>query len=178
VFLDEENGFVTFLLYNLSGQIVGYQRYNPDGSKTINGRHSNELADDAKYFTYIHTEGEEKPREGKKSIGFWGLETVRPDDRLVFLTEGIFDAVKVHNAGYSALALLMNDPKKYRPWFRAMSKVFVPILDRDDASTKLRKLGDRYFVVPEPYHDLGEMPQGEADLFLDGAVQAIRSSTT
>jgi len=31
--LDEELNIATFLLYNLSGQLVGYQQYNPLGDK-------------------------------------------------------------------------------------------------------------------------------------------------
>lgn len=33
VVIDEESGIATFLLYNLSGKLVGYQRYNPKGDK-------------------------------------------------------------------------------------------------------------------------------------------------
>jgi hypothetical protein len=31
--LDEELNIATFLLYNLSGQLVGYQQYQPEGCK-------------------------------------------------------------------------------------------------------------------------------------------------
>ncbi len=36
VLLDEENVYCTFLLYNLSGKLVGYQHYNPNADKTFN----------------------------------------------------------------------------------------------------------------------------------------------
>ena len=38
IIMDEEEGNVYFFLYNLSGQIVGYQKYNPNYIKKGQGR--------------------------------------------------------------------------------------------------------------------------------------------
>ena len=53
VIMDDETGIATFLLYNLSGQLVGYQRYNPNGDKKGRG---DDLA--SKYFVYVTKESE------------------------------------------------------------------------------------------------------------------------
>ena len=44
IFIDDDSCRVTFLLYNLSGQIVGVQRYNPFNPNKNNG---------GRYNTYI-----------------------------------------------------------------------------------------------------------------------------
>ena len=43
--ISEEFGLAYFMLYNLSGQLIGYQKYNPDGTKSGNDILKN------KYFT-------------------------------------------------------------------------------------------------------------------------------
>ena len=152
VLFDGDMTRATFLLYNLSGQIVGYQRYNPLGTKKRN----NDL--DNRYYCYF-------PRA---TVAVWGLEYVNPNDRYLFVTEGIFDAVKIINAGYSAIAALTNDPRPIHQWLKTLNKHIVCIIDNDEnaSGSKLKKYGDDFHVVPDPYRDLGDMPQDEVTKFL------------
>lgn len=157
VIIDEETGIATFLLYNLSGQLVGYQRYNPTGDKKDR---SSSLT--ARYYTYVTKESEKSSK-----IAVWGLQYLNPSDKHVFVTEGIFDAIKVKNAGQPVIAVLSNNPKPLKAWLSAMSKKVIAILDNDGAGNALTKFSDYAVPVPEPYKDLGDMPQKEATTFIE-----------
>jgi hypothetical protein len=159
VVVDEASNVATFLLFNLTGQLVGYQQYRPDADKKVGNDPSL-----ARYFTYVGSEG-----KGKK-LAVWGLETVEWTDDYLFVVEGIFDAVKVHNAGHPCIAVLCNDPRPMKAWFKAMGKHVIAVLDRDAAGNKLRNIANANVVVPEPYKDLGDMPQEEATRFIDHAL--------
>lgn len=157
VILDKENNLAVFLLFNLSGQLVGYQQYNPKGSKS--GKEANDR-DLAKYWTYV-------TKNPAKTIGVWGLETVFDHHRFVFMTEGIFDAVKLHNLDLPAIAALGNHPKMLRAWFKAMNKLVIAVADNDSAGNKIKSLADIALTTPDPYKDLGEMPQNEIRSWLE-----------
>ena len=164
VIMDKKDNIAVFLLYNLSGQLVGYQRYNPSGQKT----HSKDkLAQDLeKYYTYVTKEGK------VPKLAVWGLETIKESTPFFFITEGIFDCIKIHNAGYPGIAVLANNPKPLRGWFAAMHKVTIAITDNDAAGAKLKNLATMFEPVPSPYKDLGEMPQAEATKFIKSVVKA------
>ena len=156
VILDQETDSAVFLLFNLSGQLIGYQQYNPVGEKK--GKAGSDPKT-AKYWTWVTREGK------KRALAVWGLETL--DDRpYVFLVEGIFDAVKLHNAELPALAVLSNDPKSLAAWLKALRKYVIVIADNDKAGNKLKKMGELALTTPEPYNDLGEMPQEEIENWL------------
>ena len=159
VIVDEETGTATFLLFNLSGQLVGYQRYNPSASKERNNDPY------GRYFTQRGEEGERK--KGKKKIAVWGLESTEWKDPYIFVTEGIFDAIKVQNAGHPAIAILSNASPGLRSWLKALRKYVIVIEDNDAAGVKLGSLGDVSVTVPDPYKDLGDMPQDEATVFVN-----------
>lgn len=156
VISDKSAGIATFLLFNTSGKLVGYQQYNPSAPKS--GKIAKDLM---KYYTYV------SKLDNVREIAVWGLETVNVNDEFIFIVEGIFDAVKIHNAGYPALAVLSNDPKHIRSWLRAMNKFVVVIEDNDaSAGRKLASIGNASVKTPDPYKDLGEMPQDEVNEFL------------
>lgn len=167
VIVDEDAGLATFLLYNLSGQLVGFQQYNPAGEKA-NGK---SLVNKAKelgvrpselmrYFTRVADE------RGTKKVAVWGTETL--DERpYVFITEGIFDAVKVHNAGHPCIAVLANRPMQLRPWLHALGKRIIAIIDSDAAGRGLKSIADEDISVPEGYKDLGDMPQQDVDELIE-----------
>jgi len=161
--IDKKSGIAHFILYNLSGQLVGYQRYNPLGSKKT-GHNVGDGLD--KYYTYITKEG---PKTHKLAV--WGLETLKQSDRLLFIVEGIFDAVKVHNAGYPCVAVLGNAPKILKSWFYVLPQKIIAILDNDSAGNVLGRMADKAVKVPEPYHDLGDMPQGAATKFIQSVTK-------
>ena len=49
VVIDDEKQIATFMLWDLSGRLVGYQQYNPAGTKSI--RNDEKHRDSLKYFT-------------------------------------------------------------------------------------------------------------------------------
>jgi len=161
VVVDEESGTSTFLLFNLSGQLAGYQRYNPQGEKSSRDRAL------MRYVTHTADEG------GTKKIAVWGLDTLEMHPTILFVTEGIFDAAKVHNAGLPCIAVLTNNPKQLRPWLKALGKYIVVIKDNDEAGQKLGSLGDTAITVPDGFKDLGDMPQELADEFLNDVVVGL-----
>lgn len=153
VILDtEENDVAYFPLYNLSGKFIGYQRYNPKGSRKSFGK-------DGKYYTYVSSEGK------GNYIAVYGLHTL--DKRnYFFVVEGIFDAVKLIRINEPVIAVLGNDPKKLRPWFKAMGKTTISIVDNDKAGKLLGNNTDISYTTPDPYNDLGEMPLSKVEKFI------------
>ena len=140
-FVDEENGAATFFLYNLSGQLVGYQQYNPKGDK----KKFNCKAE-GKYYTYRKL----------PTVSFFGVESLYNSDGVVFLTEGVFDAARMTYHGQSALATLCNNPPKdYYNFLSFLNRPVVVVCDNDDAGRKLAKFGHYVEVVPNG-KDLGD----------------------
>ena len=120
---------VTFPLWNLSGQRVGYQQYRPNGSKQYRKNPK-----EGRYFTYISKDN---------PITAWGLDLLNPKDKTIYLTEGIFSACRFHNHGYNALATLGNDPKHLKHWLKCLGYNLVAICDGDKAGKKLAKYGHK-----------------------------------
>jgi hypothetical protein len=144
--LDEEGGYATFLLYNLSGQLVGYQQYNPLGDKKV---FNSKL--EGKYYTYRN--------KNFATVAVWGLESYYANRHgPVFLTEGVFDACRMTKVGQTAFATLANNPPKdYRNWLRMLNRPVVVVCDNDAAGRKLAKFGDYVEVAPNG-EDLGNAP--------------------
>lgn len=152
LFICDTEQVATFLLYNLSRQIVGYQQYRPNGGKGDRSVHPKLM----KYYNYIS-----KPCASKDAqIAVWGVQTVNFKTNYVFLTEGIFDAVKLHNLGLEAVAVLCNNPKHIKSWIRGLNKFTISICDNDAAGRKLASLAD-LALFPEEDKDLGDMTESE-----------------
>ena len=138
--IDEEERVAVFYLYNQSGCIIGYQQYRPDADKTKNN-HPKE----ARYFTY----------RKQPTLAVWGLESLYLTPHVVFLTEGIFDAARLTERGYSALAALTNNPTKdLRNWLSMLNRKVVAVCDNDAAGRRLAKFGDVAVFTEDK--DLGE----------------------
>jgi DNA primase len=138
--IDEEERVAVFYLYNQSGAIIGYQQYRPDADKTKNN-HPKE----ARYFTY----------RKQPTLAVWGLESLHLTPHVVFLTEGIFDAARLTERGYSALAALTNNPTKdLRNWLSMLNRKVVAVCDNDAAGRRLAKFGDVSVFTDDK--DLGE----------------------
>lgn len=150
-----------FLLFNLTGKIVGYQQYRPFAPKTMNndpylGR----------YYTSV-------PRiaglpGGRKAyeLACWGLETLHYRNDVLFLTEGIFDACRLHNFGLPAIALLSNHPKPFAEWLGMLTdRTKIAICDNDAAGKKLAQLGDKHMFTTDK--DLGEMTDEDIRYMLE-----------
>lgn len=99
VFVDRDNCRATFLLYGLkSERLLGYQTYNP---KSLDKKSNDPL--NGRYFTY-------QPRtKHSGDYAVFGSEYVEGRD-IVFITEGIFEAVRLIEMGYDAIAVLCSSP--------------------------------------------------------------------
>jgi DNA primase len=138
--IDEVERVAVFYLYNQSGSIIGYQQYRPDADKTKNN-HPKE----ARYFTY----------RKQPTLAVWGVESLHLTPHVVFLTEGIFDAARLTERGYSALAALTNNPTKdLRNWLSMLNRKVVAVCDNDAAGRRLAKFGDVAVFTEDK--DLGE----------------------
>jgi hypothetical protein len=142
VWVAEELRCATFPLYNLSGQLLGYQRYRPEASKALNNDPR-----EGRYYT----------RLVRGDLGLWGLESWNLSETL-FLTEGLFDAARLTARGYSAVAVFSNEPSRSaREWLYAAcsNRRLVAVCDNDEAGRKLAKFGHVSHVMTDG-KDLGD----------------------
>lgn len=163
--IDEETQDVFFFLYNLSGQLVGYQKYNPNYEKTG----QNKLTDPklAKYFTWVTEEGNVK----KNAV--WGLESIKLTDKFMFITEGIFDAARIHEAGYPSISVLGNNPSPgIKSWLNTLPQKKIVIADNDIPGRRLKLLGD-YSFNTEVGKDINDLSVEEAKIFLNSCLNKI-----
>lgn len=138
--LDEENQVATFYLWNLSGQLVGFQQYRPNGEKKPQNNPR-----EGKYFTYSK----------QPTLAVWGVESLHLTPDVVFLTEGVFDAARLTERGFSAVAALSNNPTAdFRNWLRCLNRRVVAVCDNDKAGRSLAKFGDVVAFCED--HDLGD----------------------
>jgi hypothetical protein len=141
--LDETEGVATFYLWNLSGQLVGYQQYRPAGEKKPNNNPK-----EGKYFTY----------RKQPTLAVWGVESLHLTPHVVFVTEGLFDAARLTERGVSALAVFTNNPgKDVMNWLSMLGRKVVVVCDGDNAGAKLAKYGDVSLCL------LGGKDLGDAD---------------
>jgi hypothetical protein len=146
----------TILLYNLSGQVVGYQRYNPAFPSAFLGDGKQSNLRDRRYYNYVS--------EGK--IGLFGLETFYLNSPCVFITEGVFDACRITNRGACAIAMLTNTPSSsMKNFLRCLAKPLIAVCDDDTSGKKLRSVG-HYYETVQGGKDLGECPEEFVDFLL------------
>lgn len=157
VMIDNESNVAYFPLFNLSGKFIGYQRYNPKGEKGYV-----KDKDKKKYYAYVT---KENPEKNIHYISVYGLHTL-DKRRYVFVVEGIFDAAKLINLNEPVIAVMSNNPKPLKNFFFALQKKVIAILDNDKAGSELKDISSVYYVVPEPYKDLGDMKLSDVKEFL------------
>ena len=145
--IDEENCVVTFPLWNLSQQMVGYQRYRPDRDKSFKGNPY-----EARYFT----------KTNKRSLTAFGIDLLNRKNRVLFITEGIFDASPLHMRGVNALAMLSNNPLHLGDFIYSLGYYVVALCEGDEAGKKLKRLANDFVQLPDG-KDPGDMP----DKFFD-----------
>jgi DNA primase len=127
-----EDKTATFPIYNLLGQLKGFQQYRPDKPKKI-ANHPRE----AKYFT--------------RGTGFWGLESWSFSNS-IFLVEGVFDAARLTSRRLSALAVLSSDLSELQKTQLKLIKIQRPIIalcDGDAAGLKLAKYAHYSYIMKE-----------------------------
>lgn len=156
---------VYFLLYNLSGQLVGVQRYNPTGNKVNRNeerriKYGKEVRN-LKYVSYV-SEGQ---------IGIYGLHTYRTNEDL-YIVEGVFDCTILHNLGLSAIAVLTSDPKPFRSWLNTLPNRKIAIPDNDD--NRLTKYGDISFSLPSKVKDLNQFGTKKTEAWITENLQHVK----
>jgi hypothetical protein len=147
IVIDEESGVATFFLFSQTGKFLGYHSYRPSGPKAREGKGFNPK--DLKYYTHA------VPGE----LPFFGTESLLFHDKLLFLVEGVFDAVKFHALELPCLAVLGNDPLRLRSYLRATGRMVVGFCDNDLAGMNLARSCNVYFKAPGK--DAGEMTKQE-----------------
>lgn len=133
---------VTVAIWNWSEQMVGYQKYEPGAPRL----HTNQAG--TRYHTWF----------GEGKIGVWGLETVNWRGGDLFLTEGIFNAGRLHWHGLQAVAVIANDPKHLRNWFSVLPHRRIAALDGDSAGIKLAKYAHQSILMPSG-EDVGSLSE-------------------
>lgn len=133
---------ITFFLYNLNGQIVGYQHYLP----LIEEKGVKNNPKLGRYFTYLP----------KNTVGLFGLEALNKENRKIYIVEGIFKAAMLHRLGFNAIAVLTSTPKRLKPFFFIMKQTYdlIAIGDNDKAGQYLINIVGKGFKSPK---DLDEM---------------------
>lgn len=148
--LDESGGVATALLYNLSGQVCGYQQYRPGADKTRRNDPK-----EGRYYTH-KTEG---------TLVVFGVESLHLTPHLVFLVEGMFDAARLCSRGFSALAVLSNNPTQdLKGFLKCLNRKVVVLCDNDAPGLKLAKFGHEAVVLTS--HDVGDSTEEELDNLL------------
>lgn len=128
--LDHEDSVLTVLLCNLSGRFVGFQQYRAN----VTSKHAN-CPSEARYFTY-------SPRG---VTACWGIETLDPSKKDLFIVEGIFKASALHMLGYNALAVLTSNPKPMKSWLHTMNYNLIGIGDSDKAGKYIPRIAGKGF---------------------------------
>ena len=139
-FVDEVERVATFLLWNLSGQCVGFQQYRPEGEKKPQNNPKQ-----GKYYTF----------RKQPTLSVWGVESLHLTPHVVFLTEGVFDAARLTERGYSAIAVLSNNPTPdLKNWLMCLNRKVVAVCDNDTAGRRLARFGDQCVFTTDK--DLGD----------------------
>lgn len=145
VHLDEENQVATFLCFNLTGQLTGCQRYRPNAPKAK----SNDVY--GRYMT----------RALHSHYPMWGFESFRYTKYPVtLLTEGLFNAARMHNYEFRALATLSDNPKNMRSQLALLPGLKVALCDGDLAGNSLKKYADVALTMPTG-HDVNSLPESD-----------------
>lgn len=139
--IDENDGVSTFILYSITGAILGYHTYRPFADKKIDNNPKN-----SRYFTY----------KIKHQFPFWGAESYYLNKGPIFLTEGIFDGARLTYRNQTCFSVLCNNPSSdARNFFQMLPRPVIAICDNNSAGMKLKKFGD-YFEVVDKFNDLGD----------------------
>lgn len=156
--IDPEGNVITFYLFNLSGKIVGYQQYRPDADKTKRNNPK-----DGRYYTHI-TKGE---------LAVWGLETFNYKPNVLFITEGIFDACRIHNFGYPAIAVLTSNPKPLKNWLNSINRTIIGVCDPGPSGKYMKRYCDVFHTMSDI--DLGDTPEMDVFYILENLLNEVEN---
>ena len=173
VLLDEEDEVATFLLYTLTGKLVGFQQYRPGKEKNVSKAREQFGKDidlrQLRYYTSVRD----------KEQCFFGFEQLDWRHGPIFVVEGIFDAIRLHNIGTNAIAVFGTNPIYLPTYCRAFGHEFIAVCDGDlppenpDQIAPGKMLAwytDRYIVCPLG-KDPGDMTDDELREMINNVVQ-------
>lgn len=143
-----DGNVLTLPLWNQSGVMVGYQVYDHTKPKG-----SNKNPREQRYFTYV--------TPGQSAV--WGLETLHNDGPL-YLTEGVFDACRLHSRGFQAVAVLTNNPQHLLSWLYALTNTVIAAVQGDQPGRKLAGY-TQYAVYLTEGKDVGDLTEQEFNQF-------------
>lgn len=140
--VDYEEEIVTFPLWNLSGQLVGYQQYNWDKPKARQNKPREQ-----KYFTYTP----------KQTIGVYGIDMLPSNPReTVYLVEGVWEALVGWSFGLPCIAVLGVTSKPNKDLHNFISSLpynVVSLCQPDKAGVGLSKLANRSLTLAADLDD-------------------------
>lgn len=155
--VDDKENVATFYLHGvLSNKILGYQVYNPKSTC----KKSN-IPRDSRYYTY------QTSHKITGEYAIFGLEYIERRG-ILFVTEGIFEACRLINLGYDAVAILTsNPPTSLITQLFTISDTIVWCGDNDKAgkSSTLAKFPHMYFDV-----DLDEVDAYTLDKSIESVI--------
>lgn len=158
IIIDDKNNIATFLLYNFSGKLVGFQKYDPSKKKMLNND-----PDECRYFTHITPESNDIIKKAHQQLGVWGIETFHYRNDVLFVTEGIFKSSIFHKFNIPSISTLTNDIIRFSNWLWILSKTrrIIIVGDNDEGST--RTISRNFDIIFPPNHvkDVDELNSSE-----------------
>lgn len=141
--IDHENELYTRLMYNLCGQLVGYQRYNWKATKEKKNQET------GRYYTYF--------TKGFKSISIslMGFEHLKYGETL-YLVEGMFEQATANAYGVNCLAVLSNNPQHLKNWLYTYPGKIIALCQNDPAGKVLQKMADSAIMLPQDVDELSK----------------------
>lgn len=152
------DNLVVFYLWDFTGKLTGYCNYRRYGIKD-SGKND---PYDGKYFI--------RPLKYSDGVRYsepmWGLHSTYYSNTL-FVTEGLFDAARVQEAGFASYCCFSNDPKNVA-WLKLVRKIrpVVMVCDGDSAGRKLAKSGHMSLTLPDG-KDANDFSANELKKMLD-----------
>lgn len=140
--VDHENEIFTRYIYNLSGEIIGYQRYNWRADKFKNNDPK------GRYYTYV------SKVDNKTELCVMGLETFDSRRHIIYVVEGGFEQASAVSCGFNCVATLTNTTKRIDGWLKTNHLTSVALCQPDKASMLLARNTDYHIVLPKDLDDL------------------------
>lgn len=154
--VDYENELVYFPFWTLDGKLIGNQRYSWRAGK---------LRSNDPWGRYIT-----KVSKDYKQVAFWGAEYFNLSPNVCFYTEGVWDAIRVINAGYTALAIFTCSPHKQlkalmRQVNQGRRQIMIGDNDENNAGKRAMHFAPEFLLCPKA--DPGDMTPEECKEWLD-----------
>lgn len=149
IWFNYDENCVTFPLWNLSGQLVGYQQYRPYAPK----ERENDPKE-SRYYTYHRSRV-----SGLRQNVMWGLESLRLRSDILVVVEGVFDACILHRIGIPSVALLNGSSEPSEDWLYSTGRKIYKVEDNQGKKGNSHKnnLGPHENVtLPMDRGDMGE----------------------